>query len=115
MATAGLGGPSGPWVPCAPTDAFFDADRAFAERLWGRGDNGTVSQRLAEHVAATTGSPVRKTKTALHGVLSIGAFLLGAYAVTRMTNDPTAVVVGLTGSAVIGGKLFAYLERDRCS
>jgi hypothetical protein len=88
---------------CAPGDAFWQANRDFAERLWKRRDGATVSTRVAEHISATTNVPVPAAKTGVHGVAStaVGVWL------GKATGSP---IIGV----LAGLALFAYLERDRC-
>ncbi|MGE0396476.1 MAG: hypothetical protein AB7T06_07150 [Kofleriaceae bacterium] len=96
---------------CVPGDRFFQADQWIAEQVWSRGDNGTVSQRIAELVNAKTGAPIQTVKTILHGVLAGGVAVVTALLLTRVTNAP---VLGLVGAALASGKTFQYLQQDRC-
>lgn len=89
-------------LACTPPDAFWNADKALAELIWGRHDGATVSTRLAEPIATLLDIRVRDAKSVLHGTMSVGAGL----AVAKSINGPLGLL------AAIG--LFVYLERDRC-
>lgn len=99
---------------CAPSDRFFEANRGIAQQVWQRGDNGTVSQRVAEEANEAAGVPVRQAKTFFHALLA-GAVGVGtAFLVSRVTRDPMAMAVGFAGAALATRKTFRYLEQDRC-
>jgi hypothetical protein len=101
-------------IDCVPADLFWNANRAFAELVWQRGDGGTTSTRIAEDVHAATGIPTPAAKTNLHAVLAAGVGVAALVAVTRMTDEPALRLLGLVGAAFAAKKAFRYLQQDRC-
>lgn len=87
---------------CVPPDVFWKIDQELAELLWGRGDGGTVSQRLAEPIAALFNVPVDEAKSVLHAAIAVSA----GSAASKAAHP----LIGLA----VGFALFRLLEIDRC-
>ena len=88
---------------CTPPDAFWNADKAFAELIWSRHDGATVSTRLAEPIAELLDIRLESAKSMLHLGMSASA---GGAVAKAFGSGPLGLL------AAFG--LFAYLERDRC-